>query len=103
MRTTVNPFQSQISPHLGADRINKTKEWESKGLKEVAQEFEGLLIEQMVREMRKAVPKSPLLGREIGQEIFNEMLDGEFVRLMVERGGIGLSKFFLNSVQGEGK
>ncbi len=67
-------------------------------LKETAQEFESLLLEQMVKEMRGSVPKSKLFGDDPGREIFNEMLDGEFVRLMSQRGGIGLSDFLVQNL-----
>lgn len=71
-------------------------------LKQAAREFEALFLEQMVREMRDATPKSDLFGREKGEEIFQEMLDGEFVRLMTEAGGIGLANFILRSLAEKG-
>lgn len=71
-------------------------------LRKVAQEFEALLMEQMVKEMRAAVPESGLLGNLKGQEIFREMLDGEFVRLMSERGGIGLADFLVRTLEDRG-
>jgi flagellar protein FlgJ len=71
----------------------KNKARDAQRLKETAQEFESLLLEQMVREMRATVPKSKLLGEDPGRDLFNEMLDGEFVRLMSSRGGIGLGDF----------
>ncbi|MDH4246617.1 MAG: rod-binding protein [Deltaproteobacteria bacterium] len=60
-------------------------------MREAAQEFESLMIEQMIREMRKNVPKSDLFGNSKGQEIFEEMLDGEYAKNMVDKGGIGLA------------
>ena len=97
MRTTVNPFIQRHQSENAITRGKRTPEQETARLREVAKEFEGIMMEQMVREMRKAVPKSELLGRETGQELFNEMLDGEFVKLMVERGGIGLARFIENA------
>jgi Rod binding domain-containing protein len=60
-------------------------------LKAAAQEFEAILLELMVKEMRKNVPESPIFGRDTGREIFNEMLDAQYVRLVVQRGGLGLT------------
>ena len=62
-------------------------------LKEVSEEFEILLVEQMFKIMRTNVPESPLFGENRGMEIFREMLDGEFARLMVSRGGIGMAQY----------
>ena len=62
-------------------------------LKWATEEFETLLIEQMFKIMRANVPESPMFGENRGMEIFREMLDGEFARLMVSRGGIGMAKY----------
>lgn len=67
-------------------------------LNDVAREFEALLLEQMVKDMRAGIPKSRLFGDDPGRELFNEMLDGEFVRLMSQRGGIGLADFLADSL-----
>lgn len=75
---------------------NETRD--RKRLRESAEEFESLLLEQMVKEMRGSVPKSKLFGDDPGRELFNEMLDGEFVRLMSHRGGIGLSDFLVQNL-----
>jgi flagellar protein FlgJ len=76
-------------------------ELEAMRLREAAREFEALLVEQMVKEMRRAVPKSELLGREAGQELFEEMLDGEFVRVMTRSGGIGIADYLVRSLGGQ--
>ncbi|MCZ6531439.1 MAG: rod-binding protein [SAR324 cluster bacterium] len=70
-------------------------------LRKAAQEFEALLVEQMLKEMRKSVPESNLFGKEKGREIFKEMLDGEFVRLMTGRGGIGLADFIVRNLENQ--
>jgi flagellar protein FlgJ len=67
-------------------------------LQEVAQEFEALLLEQMIKDMRAGLPKSKLFGDDPGRDLFNEMLDGEFVRRMSQRGGIGLAAFLANNL-----
>jgi len=67
-------------------------------MKNATQEFESLLLEQMVKSMRDTVPKSALFGDDPGRGLFNEMLDGEFVRLMSNRGGIGLADYMARSL-----
>ncbi len=85
----------------GAGKETRPGELEQLRLREAAREFEGLLVEQMVKEMRKSVPKSGLLGDEPGHELFQEMLDGEFVRLMTRKGGIGIADYLVRSLGGE--
>lgn len=64
-------------------------------LRKVAEEFEGLLLEQMVREMRKTVPKTDLLGDRKHEDLFSEMLDSEFVHRMTQRGGLGVADLLM--------
>lgn len=75
------------------------KEREQARLKEVAKEFEALLLESMMREMRKNVPESPIFGRDTSREIFNEMLDGEYVRLLVQQGGLGIADLLVRQLE----
>ncbi len=68
---------------------------EAERLEAAVKDFESLLIEQMLKEMRKSIPDGGLFGVNRGREIFNEMLDGEYARLMSDRGGIGLAQYML--------
>ncbi len=67
-------------------------------LTSAAKEFEQIMVEFMVQAMRKNVPESPLFPHNNGQEIFNEMLDSQYARLMVERGGLGLAKMMVRQL-----
>ena len=61
-------------------------------LPKAAVEFERMFAEIMVKEMRKTVPENTLFGRSTGEEIFTEMLDAEYTKLMVKNGNLGLAK-----------
>lgn len=100
MRTNLNISLPTFTRN-GATAKVRPEELERLRLREAAREFEGLLVEQMVKEMRNAMPKSDLMGKEPGQELFQEMLDGEFVRLMTQKGGIGIADFMVRSLGGE--
>ena len=64
-----------------------------------AKEFEQIMVEFMVQSMRKNVPESPLFPHNNGMEIFNEMLDSQYARLLVERGGLGLAKLMVRQLE----
>ncbi len=87
----------------GATGKARPEDLERLRLREAAREFEGLLVEQMVKEMRDTIPESGLFGEEEkrAREIFQEMLDGEFVRLMTLKGGIGIADYLVRSLGGE--
>ncbi len=71
---------------------------EDSRLREAAKEFEGIMVEMMVKAMRKNVPESPLLGKSNARGIFQEMLDSEYVRLMVDRGGLGIADLLVDQL-----
>ena len=48
----------------------------------MSQEFESLFLEIVLKSMRDAVPKSELMGRSNGEDIFKSMLDGEYSKQM---------------------
>jgi len=73
---------------------------DDKRLREAAKEFESIMLEMMVKEMRKNVPESPIFGENRGREIFNEMLDGQYVRMIVDRGGLGLADLLTRQLDG---
>ena len=85
--------QSRNEFRLGALRNGKqSRETELERLAEVAKEFETLLVEMMIKSMRQNVPESPLFGESNAREIFQDMLDGQYAKIMVDRKGFGISE-----------
>lgn len=85
--------QSRNEIRLGALRKGKqSRETEMERLGKVAKEFETLMVEMMIKSMRQNVPESPIFGESNAREIFQDMLDGEYARLMVARRGFGISE-----------
>ncbi len=105
MRLDLDVNLPRLEPASELSRENLNAGQDKARLRKAAQEFEALLVEQMLKEMRKTVPESNLFGEEKGREIFREMLDGEFARLMTGRGGIGIADFIVRSLekQNQGK
>jgi flagellar protein FlgJ len=58
----------------------------------VAEQFESLLINMMLKEMRKTVSRSDLLGSE-AMESYEQMFDQQIALGMARAGGIGLAPF----------
>ena len=99
MRTNLIFFEPQAL--LRARTAKTDTDVERLRLNQTGEEFEALLLEMMVKEMRKTVPESPLFGQERGREIFMEFLDGEYGRVMAQRGGIGVADFLLRQLGDE--
>lgn len=58
----------------------------------VAEQFESLFINMMLKEMRKTVSRSDLLGSE-AMESYEQMFDQQIALGMARAGGIGLAPF----------
>jgi flagellar protein FlgJ len=60
--------------------------------KGVAQQFESLFLHMMLKEMRKTVSRSGLLGSE-AMDTYQQMFDQQVALGMSRAGGIGLAPF----------
>ena len=95
-------YSSDISNSISKKQINEEKAFEdilrkaySSGdkekLKEVCNEFEGIFLQMMYKQMKRTVPESELLPESTGREIFQDMLDDELIKNAAKR-GTGLSE-----------
>jgi Rod binding domain-containing protein len=91
----------ELAKGRGPAGVHPKDSKEFKRFQQVTKEFESLLLESMVKDMRKQTFKNDLFGKDSGMDTYKEMLDGEYVRLMSERGGIGLSDFMLQNTPPE--
>jgi len=60
-------------------------------LKKACQEFEGIFLKMMYRQMKATVPKSGLLEEDSGMEVFESMLDDELMDQAAKSSRLGLS------------
>ena len=83
-------LQRQVAPRVsGAQNDRITQE---KRLREVSEEFESLLINQMVDAMRKTLSKDRLYGGGLSEDIFQGMLDDEYSKIMAQNENFGLAE-----------
>ena len=59
-------------------------------LREAANEFEAIFIQQMLKSMRKTSLDSNLLPKSEGEKIFRSMLDEQYAKLSAKSGSLGL-------------
>ena len=91
----VNPMESATARAADGLRANLASSGKKDDLakeKEALQEFERLFLFQMLREMRKTVPKDALFGGSNRQEFMEEMLDDHFAGQMASSGQFGIAK-----------
>ena len=61
-------------------------------LKERCQEFEALMLMEMVKAMRKTIPDDGLLASSSAGETYRDLLDGETVKAASKGKGLGLAE-----------
>lgn len=86
----------QVSPSSQPNINNKTKDLES--LRESSREFETLFVMEMYKTMRKSVPESGLIEKNVSTEIFTEMLDMETAKATTQGKGLGIGEAMYNQL-----
>ena len=69
-------------------------------LEHASEQFESLLLNIMIREMRATVPESTLFPASMAQDIFTGMLDERIAGDMSRQGGIGISRMIFEQLKG---
>ncbi len=59
-------------------------------LRKSSQEFEALLLMEMLKSMRKSVPEGDLFEKDTSTEIFRDMLDSETAKAASRGKGLGI-------------
>ncbi len=71
----------------------------SEALETVSRQFESLLLNMMIKEMRATVPESGLFPASMSKDIFTSMLDEQYADRMSESGGIGLQRMLVDQLE----
>jgi Rod binding domain-containing protein len=85
---------------------NATRGLEAKGsaaqgsrAAQVAKEFEAMFTSMMFKAMRGTVNESSLIPKSMGENIFTEMLDGEYAKMSAEGGTLGLAALLRKEIE----
>jgi peptidoglycan hydrolase FlgJ len=68
------------------------KEKYNRDLKKAADGFEELFVHKMLQVMRQSVPKTNLWDGGRGEEIFQDMLDENYAKIITKNKALGLSR-----------
>ncbi len=77
----------------------KSKDQEQ--LKESCKDFESVLLNYMIAQMRKTVPETGFLNSSMGSKIFTDMMFEEIAMTIAKSGGIGLGDMLYESLSGQ--
>ena len=88
-----DPAVSGVEAKKGRDETNP------EALEAASRQFESLLLNFMIREMRATVPESSLFPPSMAQDIFTAMLDERYADAMAESGGLGLHRLLVDQLK----
>jgi len=82
----VNPMDARAGVLNAPTNAPKAREAQA------LQEYERLFVFQLLREMRKSVPESPLFGRSAQQDFMEEMMDDHLAGEIARSGQFGIAE-----------
>lgn len=69
-------------------------------LRKSSEEFETMLVTEMIKAMRKSVPKGGLFEKDMATETFTEMLDVETAKASTGGKGLGIADMMYKQMAG---
>ncbi|MEE8483782.1 MAG: rod-binding protein [Nitrospinota bacterium] len=69
-------------------------------LKKLSVEFESIFLKEVVKAMRKTVPKNDYLNGGNAEEIYKSMMDDQMAQSMAENGSSGIAQAVYNKLSG---
>ncbi|MDA3904165.1 MAG: rod-binding protein [Desulfuromusa sp.] len=89
---------AQLFSQVTTQAPNAHKGQDPQKLKEAAQQFEAIFIQQMYKEMRKTVPDDGLIQRGNADDIYAQLQDMEAAKITAQQGGIGLADLMMQQL-----
>ena len=80
-----------IGPKYIPTHKQTTQQQQEQKLKDASKMYERHFLNEMVKQMRKTVPKSELMPESYAEKIFKSKMDEEYVDSWADQGGIGLA------------
>jgi Rod binding domain-containing protein len=96
---TLGPTSPEKAKALASDPAQQARE-EAK-LREAAQQFEGLFLAQMWKEMRKTVEKTGFMSGGFGEDMFQSMMDQAYADQAAATGAMGLTDLLVQQMGGK--
>ena len=81
----------QIAPKAPTQNAQNIDPDSPEAIYEVARSFESLFLNEIMKNMRKTLPKDGLLSKGFANNVFNSMLDQEYSQIASRSGQFGLA------------
>jgi peptidoglycan hydrolase FlgJ len=84
-------------PMKEAAEVTPSKRQDETKLKDACQQFESLFLSQILKEMKKSIPKSD--GESKDKEMYDDMMYDEISKSMASSGGIGMANILYQQMK----
>lgn len=94
-------MQIQQSPSFPFKKIDQTADTpKERKLKETCQDFEAIIIQQMLTAMRKTIPKDGLFSSGYAEDMYQSMYDEGLSKEIASGRGLGLADVLYKQLSG---
>jgi len=91
-------FNAELD-RLGALAKKKPDKMTDRELREIAKDFESLLVRLLLKEMRKTIPEDGFLEYSHATQMYEEMGDDALANQIAEQGGIGIGQLLYEQLK----
>lgn len=84
---------------LKAISLNRNKKQTEKQMRETANQFEEVIFRQLLKEMRKTVPKEGMLDDSHASEMYMDMVDDNLAKQMASANALGIGDMVYNELK----
>jgi flagellar protein FlgJ len=88
-------FNQALARTASPRKLNREKPEE---LRKACQEFEAIFIRSLLQNMRATVPASDLDERNIGREVYEEMMDAEVAKQIARKNELGIAELLFRQL-----
>ena len=99
----MDPLKIRSLQSTQATEVSQAKLPASKDPKQAAQQFEALLVQEMVKSMWATVPQGELLSGSHEEKMYRDMLNEAVASSIAEGRGMGIKEVILKDLDGLGK
>ncbi|MFH1671940.1 MAG: rod-binding protein [Pseudomonadota bacterium] len=89
---------TETTPSL-SNTPNNVNAAEKKRLKKACKDFEAIFIANMLKEMRKSIPKSGFLESSSGSDIYRSMMDQKVAEKIANDRGLGMGEMLFKQLR----
>ena len=80
------------------ERPEAIKPGEMARLRHAAREFEALMVEHMLKSVRRSFPKNSLVPSGAGESLYQDLADEQMAKAISRGGGLGLGDVLIRSL-----